>query len=98
MKISTQKVKKSPHIAQSYEVNQLITTGDEMFINYAERIKSACQAAYINSENENEEYNIFTDLERRAVELEEIETREQKLKFSKIQKSLKSNYLNIIKI
>jgi hypothetical protein len=68
-----------------------------VLINYADRIKQASQLAYSTCENESEEYNIFTELERRAIELEEIETDEQKLKLTNLQKIINGTFLNNVR-
>jgi hypothetical protein len=65
-----------------------MNTRNEDSIYLAERIKSAALNSYNESENDKEDYNIFNELERRAIELEEIENRDHKLKLSKITKML----------
>ena len=69
-----------------------MNTRNEESIYLAERIKTAALNAYNDCENEKEDYNIFNELERRAIELEEIENREHKLKLSKLSKMIPRIY------
>jgi hypothetical protein len=65
-----------------------MNTKEEELIYLAERIKSAALKAYQDCENEKEDYNIFNELERRAIELEEIDNREHKLKLLKLSRMI----------
>ena len=60
----------SYYLGQTLEINQALSFGDETIKEYALKIKKAGLFSYKNCDKNEKEYDIFNDLEKRAMKLQ----------------------------
>ena len=87
-------------VRKTYEINQLYQSDDPKLINLAEKINEAEKYAFENCVIKDiPDYSIFSDIEKRSIELEEKRYKETKKLIKGIAKSIistsnnNSNYL-----
>ena len=78
----------SYYLGQTLEINQALSFGDETIKEYALKIKKAGLFSYKNCDKNEKEYDIFNDLEKRAIEIEEEELKKHKWFMKKVEASV----------
>ena len=81
---------------KTYEINQLYQTGNPTLINIALMIKEASKKAMKGCEEKNPDFSIFAEIEKKSIEFENKEFKENKKFIKGITKILsQSNSINI---